>query len=307
MRQVVGIGETILDILFRNEQPVSAVPGGSVFNGVISLGKLGLPVSFITEVGDDHVGNKIIGYMHENNVCADYVNVIADSKSPVSLAFLNDKSDAEYVFYKDYSNNHIEANFPTLQADDIVIFGSYFALNPLLRPTVKEFLDYAREQKAIIYYDPNFRSTHVGEKLKLTPALLENFEYADIVRGSKDDFNFLYGLDDVDAIYKREIKFYCPRFIYTAGSESVELRAGGVIKTYAVPNIEAVSTVGAGDNFNAGVVFALMKLGIKRDDLEHITEQQWDSIIQIAISFSTDVCQSFANSVGKTFVEKNHI
>jgi fructokinase len=307
MRQVVGIGETILDILFRNEQPVSAVPGGSVFNGVISLGKLGLPVSFITEVGDDHVGNKIVGYMRKNNVCADYVTVLADSKSPVSLAFLNDKSDAEYVFYKDYSNNHIEAKFPILQADDIVIFGSYFALNPLLRPTVKEFLDYAREQKTIIYYDPNFRSTHVAEKLKLTPALLENFEYADIVRGSKDDFNFLYGLDDVDAIYKREIQFYCPQFIYTAGSESVELRAGEVSKTYSVPHIEAVSTVGAGDNFNAGVAFAFMKLGIKRDDLEYLTEQQWDLIIQIAISFSADVCQSFANSVSEAFVEKNHI
>ena len=32
MRKVIGIGETILDIIFRNEQPSAAVPGGSVFN-----------------------------------------------------------------------------------------------------------------------------------------------------------------------------------------------------------------------------------------------------------------------------------
>ena len=35
-RKVIGIGETILDILFKNDQPTAAVPGGSVFNGIIS-------------------------------------------------------------------------------------------------------------------------------------------------------------------------------------------------------------------------------------------------------------------------------
>ena len=39
MRRVIGIGETILDILFKNNQPTVAVPGGSVFNGLVSLGR----------------------------------------------------------------------------------------------------------------------------------------------------------------------------------------------------------------------------------------------------------------------------
>ena len=53
MRKVFGIGETILDIIFRNDQPQKAVPGGSVFNGLISLGRLNVPVSFISERGND--------------------------------------------------------------------------------------------------------------------------------------------------------------------------------------------------------------------------------------------------------------
>lgn len=40
MRKVIGIGETILDIIFRNDQPSAAVPGGSVFNGIVSLGRM---------------------------------------------------------------------------------------------------------------------------------------------------------------------------------------------------------------------------------------------------------------------------
>ena len=30
MRRVIGIGETIMDIIFKDGQPTAAVPGGSV-------------------------------------------------------------------------------------------------------------------------------------------------------------------------------------------------------------------------------------------------------------------------------------
>ena len=63
MRKVIGIGETILDILFKDEQPTAAVPGGSVFNGIISLGRMGINVCFISETGNDKVGNIIKNFM----------------------------------------------------------------------------------------------------------------------------------------------------------------------------------------------------------------------------------------------------
>ena len=105
MRKVIGIGETILDIIFRNEQPSAAVPGGSVFNGIVSLSRTGVPVCFISETGNDHVGNIILRFMRDNHISTDYVNVFPDGKSPVSLAFLDDNSDAEYIFYNGLSPN----------------------------------------------------------------------------------------------------------------------------------------------------------------------------------------------------------
>lgn len=38
-RKITGIGETILDIVFKDNKPVAAVPGGSTFNAIISLGR----------------------------------------------------------------------------------------------------------------------------------------------------------------------------------------------------------------------------------------------------------------------------
>ena len=68
MRKVIGIGETILDIIFRGDQPSAAVPGGSVFNGIVSLGRMGIKVGFISETGNDRVGNIILQFMRENNI-----------------------------------------------------------------------------------------------------------------------------------------------------------------------------------------------------------------------------------------------
>lgn len=300
-RKVIGIGETILDILFKNEQPTAAVPGGSVFNGIISLGRMGVNVDFISETGNDRVGDTILRFMRANGVITDHVNVFPEGKSPVSLVFLNEHNDADYLFYKNYPSQRLDVEFPEINRDDVVMFGSYFALNPVLRPKVAEFLDYAHQRGALLYYDINFRSTHRNDAIKLTSTLLENLEYADIVRGSVDDFRNLYGYEDADEIYKGKIAFYCPHFICTRGGENISLRSGTLSKEYPVKSIEAVSTVGAGDNFNAGVVFGLLKYRVRRDDLDELSESDWDNLICCGTDFAANACQHIGNSVSEEF------
>lgn len=304
MRRVIGIGETILDILFRDNRPQAAVPGGSVYNGIISLGRMGEDVTFITETGDDRVGKLILEHMRANGVHTEYVNVFAEGKSPVSLAFLNDSNDAEYVFYKDYPNLRLDVTMPDVHSDDIIMIGSYYAITPALRDKVKELLDLARERGAIIYYDVNFRSTHVNEAIKLMPTILENFEYADIVRGSTEDFLHMFRLTDPEKIYRQKVDFYCKRFICTDADRDVNLFAGAFRKSYPVKKTETVSTVGAGDNFNAGVIYGLIRGRVRRSDLDGLTEADWDEIIRCGMAFSADVCASVENSVSADFVAK---
>lgn len=301
MRKVIGIGETILDIVFKNGQPNKAVPGGSVFNGLISLGRAGVDATLISEVGNDRVGDTILNFMKENGVKNDHVCVYPDSKSPVSLAFLNEKNDAEYIFYKDYPKLRLDVELPEINSDDIVMFGSFYAVSPLIRNKVKELLDKARSVGAIIYYDVNFRSTHKNDAIKLLPTILENFEYADIIRGSNEDFENMFGMTDADKIYKGKVAFYCPRFICTNGGESVCLRTSSLTKDYEVAPLQTVSTIGAGDNFNAGLVYGILKNRIRRADLDELTEEDWDKIIASGMAFSREVCVSLDNYISKEF------
>ena len=303
MRKVIGIGETVLDIIFRDEQPIKAVPGGSAFNAIVSLGRSGVPASMISETGNDRVGRNIIEFLKENNVDTSHLNVYRESKTPLSLAFLNERNDAEYIFYKDHQNDRIEYAYPDIQPDDIVVFGSFFALNPVIRPEVVTFLNYAREKGAILYYDVNFRSSHLNELVKITPNLLENLEMADIVRGSAEDFETLYKTSDAERVYRTQISFYSKKFIYTRASEPVELwDNGGFHKTYPVKTVNTVSTIGAGDNFNAGLVYGLIKNNITRQQIDtQLTEEQWDAVIACAMEFSEDCCKSISNNVSPEF------
>ena len=305
MRKVIGIGETVLDIIFKDDEPVSAVPGGSVFNALISLGRAGVNAALISETGNDHIGKKIIRFMESNGIDSSNVNVYAESKSPLSLAFLNEKNDAEYIFYKDHPHDQLDFIYPDIQPDDIVMFGSFYAINPVIRPQVAGLLEYAKNHGAILYYDVNFRASHSNEVMKITPNLLDNLEMADVVRGSNEDFSILFKHNDADSVYRTDISFYCHNFIYTQGSEPVEVRAeGGINCQYPVGNTQTVSTIGAGDNFNAGFVYGLIKYGITKDDIQRgLTREQWDKLVESAQMFSCECCKSL-NNISKEFGEK---
>ena len=304
MRSVFGIGETILDIIFKEGQPYKAVPGGSVFNGLISLGRLEVPVTFISELGKDQVGDLILRFMEQNHISTRYIDRFPDGKSPISLAFLDANRNANYSFYKDYPTERLDVPFPRIEADDIFIIGSYYALNPALRPRMVEFLQYARERKAIIYYDLNFRKAHAHEAIRLMPTVLENLEYADIVRGSDEDFLNLFGQQDGERVYADHIQFYCDRLITTKGAQGVELYTSRFKQHYDSLAIEPQSTIGAGDNFNAGLIFGLLKEDVRLKDLADLTPDRWERIIRHGMDLAGEVCQSYDNYISTDFAAR---
>ncbi len=301
MGKIVGIGETVYDILFKNGSPVGGVPGGSVYNSIISIGRMGLPASFISEVGNDKLGEIIVAHLRDSGVDTSALCCFSDGKSPLSLAFLDEHGDADYIFYKDYPANRLAVEFPQVGCGDIVLCGSYFVLNPLLRSKVKPFLQQAYEQGAIIYYDINFRKNHVDEREQLLPTIIENMEYATIVRGSADDFRYLFDSTDGTDIYMSRIAPHCKNFIFTSGGGPVTLFTPQFTAQYAVKEVEVRSTVGAGDNFNAGVVYGLWRSSATRDNVAVLPRATWDSIMECGLAFSAHACTLYDNYIDKTW------
>ena len=80
-------------------------------------------------------------------------------------------------------------------------------------------------------------------------------------------------------------------------------------KDYAVGKTEVVSTVGAGDNFNAGVVCGLIANGTDAACIGALPEQAWDRLIATATQFAQEVCGTTRNYIsvdsGRRFRSEN--
>ena len=194
-------------------------------------------------------------------------------------------------------------NIPDFTSDDILLFGSFYGINPDVRPNVLSIVNRAREAGSTIYYDPNFRAAHLkhGNREQLVKSIEENFGLADIVRGSDEDFMNLYGESSPEKIYKK-VSALCPNLIITASSSKVHTFSNNNHETFEVPQIETVSTVGAGDNFNAGVINQLVKQGLERVG-DTLTISDWQLLIESGIRFSSAVCKSMDNYVPVEFDE----
>lgn len=303
MSQIIGIGETVLDIIFKNDQPQAAVPGGSTFNALISLGRTGTPCSIITEVGDDHIGDITCKYLRDNGVNDKYIHHPKDTKSHLSLAFLDEKNDAQYEFYKDHKSVSLSNIFPTIDNTDIVLFGSFYAINPKIREGVKSFLEYAHEQGAFLYYDINFRASHINDIPMVIENITENYRLSNVVRGSLEDFRYLYNTDDVSEIYDKYISPYCKTFICTDSNKPIQILTPDKKYEFEVNQIDTISTIGAGDNFNAGFLYKLFRMNLPID-ITKINSDDWNMLIHFGQLFSTDVCRQIGNSISKELVDK---
>ena len=297
-RKVVGVGETVLDILFRGGQPEAAVHGGSSFNSIVSVGRAGVPCTFVGYTGADIVGRLTIEFLRANGVGTEHFQVREGEKSAVSLAFLADNGDASYIFYKEPPHVSSSWTLPEMQRGDVMLFGSYYAACTGMRPLIMQMLERAEKAGAIVYYDLNFRRSHRDELESLTPVIQQNFRQSTIVRGSADDFDIMFSSRDARVIYNRYIGQHCKYFICTAGAKRITVCTPTGCYDFQAPPIDnVVSTVGAGDSFNAGFACALIWEGIMQEDIPSLDREAWQRLVATACRFAGETCRSKENYI----------
>lgn len=275
-----------------------------MLNSSVSLGRLGLDVYFISDYGKDEVGDTIDVFLRENNVKTDHVVRFEKYKSALALAFLDDKNDASYTFYKDFPVSRLEDVSVDFSNKDYLLFGSFFAITESIRNSLERLLNAARKAGTTIIYDPNFRKPHLHELDKVKPWIIENMGFADIVKGSDEDFQLIFNVNNADEAYIKVNNSGCENMIYTRGPEAVDVLTPEINISIEVPPVDTVSTIGAGDNFNAGIVYSLLKQKYYAPDLKYLPTSAWEKIVNTGIAFAADVCKHYENYISPEFATK---
>jgi len=299
-RRVFALGETVLDLILDGGFGLKAVVGGSVVNASVSLGRMGVDVQLISEFGADKAGTLIDGFLSSNGVLSNFCTRYPNHKTSLALAFLDSAKNATYTFYHDSPEKLNLVNIPVFQNSDILLFGSFYAVKPDRRNVLQNILQKAIGAKSVIYYDLNIRKAHSDQMDILMPSFLNNMAVATIVKGSDEDFMNLFGINDPASVYEK-VSPYCKTLIFTNGSKPVRVFTPTFNRTYKVPEIIAVSTIGAGDNFNAGFIFGLATSGFGTNNIMDMPMYELDRMVACGLAFAAGTCLSDENYIPGKF------
>ncbi len=297
MKNIIAFGETLLDIVHDGKAVLGTFPGGSILNAAVSMARCGLPVRLMTEISEDGPGKLIKDFLIENEIDFGYACQYTHGKTAIAFAMLDGDGKANYTFYKDYPKERYTTGLPEMDKDSLFVYGSFSALDGALLHVLQPLINRAREAGSILYYDPNLRRNSFNHFKDPMSLMRFNLFSAHIIRGSDEDFMYLFETDDITRIWEMIQPSVCRLLIVTRGASNLHVVYKGRFFTVHVPDMEVVSTIGAGDAFNAGVIAAVNKLDLHRNDLNKLTEKQLHFILDSGIRFATEVCGCKSNYI----------
>lgn len=268
MRKIIIIGECALDLIYRDGMPEKSFPGGRLLNAAAILGKEGRQVTYVGECARDRVGDLIVDFLNDNNVATGSIDRYVDGFTPLNIFFLPDKTHPEgaVVAYRKFPDEKFDVVWPRIDPDDIVVFGTAFAINSRVRPQLQELISYAHTRHALIIYLPGFLSSEAPGITKVMPSILENLEVSDVVVSRTSDLKVIYNESDADRCYDRHINFYCAPFINVDSQKGEICYRHNSYRTSLTAGAQATSLTWNASSL-AGIISAIISGEISRDDL----------------------------------------
>ncbi len=237
---------------------VTFTPGGVARNTAENLARLGIKVCLFGTVGDDHFGNFVLSETKRAGVIT---NLINRSKSSETAKYLSVSSTDKKIFYavNDMKNSSDKTDVNYIKANkEIIENSSFIVLDANLRQgTIDEIIRLSQRKKI-----PVFADAVSAEKAFVFRKIKKRIDYLSV---NENEYKSLFG-----EVYKTNSRKKnrtmgninnLDRIIVKKGSSGVSLIDTSMQK---VISCKALKTSvkepnGAGDSFNAGFIFALMK------------------------------------------------
>jgi fructokinase len=293
---LLSCGDALIDFLpVRSDDGRDAllpVVGGSCLNVAIGMARLGAPAGFVGGISTDLFGRMIADHAQASQVELSYAT---RSPRPTTLAFVRSvDGEPHYAFYdKATASRHWTyrpGSIPFTEIDAIHVGSTTLAHSDGAAQTLA-MIDEARGSTTISF-DPNCRPNLVHDKACYVRLMDQFFARAGIVKLSDTDFAYLYGGNDHAGKAKALVATGTQLLVVTRGVRGAHAwhpKLGEIV--VAAPRVDVVDTIGAGDSFQAGLLFALRALGrIEAQALAHITARDLTRAMAFAAACAAVTC-----------------
>ena len=268
MNRLYAIGELLIDFQsighagLKDTEEFVKKAGGAPANVAAQAAKLNCPASYLTKVGNDGFGLFLIESLDEIGVDTHFIKRSDDY--PTSLAFVSIKEDGEreFSFYRQVAAdlNILPSDFAevTFIEGDILELGTVALASDRGKATHDYLIGKAKEEGALIAFDPNLRFNLFPDLNKLKELVIEYSKQADIMKIGKDELQWLFG-EDIEEGISTLLGFGVKVLLLTDGSKGARLIREK--ERYSSPGykVKAIDATGAGDSFFGAFLAKLMK------------------------------------------------
>ena len=274
------IGEALIDIVERDGEVTGEHVGGSPLNVAVGLGRLGRAVDFLTHIGRDARGKRIVDYLEASGV--QLVSGSQDAaRTPTALARLDASGAADYVFDIEWA----ATGTPEVAPPTVVHTGSIAAvLDPGCLATAA-LLD-AYHPSSTVTFDPNVRPALLPDRDQARTRIERLVARADVVKASDEDLQWIDPSRDPERTAETWLSLGPSIVAVTMGSRGAfAICAAGTVRVPAPP-VQVVDTVGAGDAFMTGLIDALWELDLlgaaRRAALARVSVADLEGVARVA-------------------------
>ncbi len=238
-------------------------PGGSIFNVVVGLRRLGVPVSFLTKVGGDEFGHGLMDIIREEKINTECLKRDVNLKTTLAFVAVNNEGKPEFRFYRE---NAADTMLTISEIRDInprnysmYHFGSISLLEKPASDAYLEVLNMFCREKVITSFDPNIRPSLIKDKKKFLNMFFRISQIVDILKMSDDDLRYIVGLMDVKEGLKKIPNKNNSLILVTLGKNGViSYYKGQFTHVPAFNKIRVKETTGCGDAFMAAIIYKLL-------------------------------------------------
>ena len=265
------VGEPMGLFIAQEEGELSDVSGysmavaGAEFNVAVGLARLNLPVTYLTRLGEDPFGQKIVRTLQRNGIGSEFVSFSKERFTGFMLKSKVSTGDPKIFYFRKGSAAS------TLSKEDVdrMDFSGYGFVHltgifPALSESTKEASFYlikkAREHGLTVSFDPNLRPQLWPDTETMVQTLNEFAALSDYVLPGEAEGELLCGDRDPRKIGQFYLERGAKAVVTKMGSRGAYLMTEQdqeLVPGFSIEKV--VDTVGAGDGFAAGILSALME------------------------------------------------
>jgi fructokinase len=285
---VVALGELLIDFtengISGQGNPVyEANPGGAPCNVLSMLNRLGHQTAFLGKVGNDIFGRQLRSTVESAGINVE--GLLTDEDVRTTLAFVETKPDGDrdFSFYRnpgaDMMLREEEVRDDIIAAGKIFHFGTLSMTNEPVRSATKHAIAVAKENGALISFDPNIREPLWKDMEEAKEQTAYGLSVCDILKISDNEIQWFSGKEDyTEGIRMLQQTYQIPLILLSMGRDgSRAYYKNMIVEVPAFLQKNTIETTGAGDTFGACCLHYILQYG-----LMELTEQQLKDMLTFA-------------------------